>query len=88
LTAAGATRGVGGITHDSRRVRPGDLYAALPGGTYHGARFCAQAATAGAAAVLTDPAGKELAIRSGLPVFVVGDPRATLRGSTAARRRG
>jgi UDP-N-acetylmuramoyl-L-alanyl-D-glutamate--2,6-diaminopimelate ligase len=83
LTAAGGTRGVGGITHDSRRVRPGDLYAALPGGTYHGARFCAQAATAGAAAVLTDPAGKELAIRSGLPVFVVGDPRARL-GEVAA----
>jgi UDP-N-acetylmuramoyl-L-alanyl-D-glutamate--2,6-diaminopimelate ligase len=83
LTAAGAARGVGGITHDSRRVRPGDLYAALPGGTYHGARFCAQAATAGAAAVLTDPAGKELAIRSGLPVFVVGDPRVRL-GEVAA----
>jgi UDP-N-acetylmuramoyl-L-alanyl-D-glutamate--2,6-diaminopimelate ligase len=83
LTAAGGSRGVGGITHDSRRVRPGDLYAALPGGTYHGGRFCAQAATAGAAAVLTDPAGKELAIRSGLPVFVVGDPRARL-GEVAA----
>ena len=67
-----------GITHDSRRVRPGDLYAALPGATHHGARFCAQAASAGAAAILTDPAGKELAIRAGLPVFVVGDPRARL----------
>jgi UDP-N-acetylmuramoyl-L-alanyl-D-glutamate--2,6-diaminopimelate ligase len=83
LTAASGSRGVCGITHDSRRVRPGDLYAALPGGTYHGGRFCAQAATAGAAAVLTDPAGKELAIRSGLPVFVVGDPRARL-GEVAA----
>ena len=78
LTTASGTRGVCGITHDSRRVHPGDLYAALPGGTYHGGRFCAQAAAAGAAAVLTDPAGKELAIRSGLPVFVVGDPRARL----------
>jgi UDP-N-acetylmuramoyl-L-alanyl-D-glutamate--2,6-diaminopimelate ligase len=78
LTLAGGSRGVTGITHDSRRVRPGDLYAALPGATHHGARFCAQAASAGAAAVLTDPAGKELAIRSGLPVFVVGDPRARL----------
>ena len=37
-----------------------------------------QAAAAGAAAILTDPAGKELAIRSGLPVFVVADPRARL----------
>ena len=78
LTSASGSRGVSGITHDSRRVRPGDLYAALPGGNQHGARFCARAAAAGAAAVLTDPAGKELAIRSGLPVFVVGDPRARL----------
>jgi UDP-N-acetylmuramoyl-L-alanyl-D-glutamate--2,6-diaminopimelate ligase len=83
LTSASGSRGVCGITHDSRRVRPGDLYAALPGGNYHGGRFCAQAAAAGAAAVLTDPAGKELAIRSGLPVFVVGDPRARL-GEVAA----
>jgi UDP-N-acetylmuramoyl-L-alanyl-D-glutamate--2,6-diaminopimelate ligase len=72
------SRGVSGITHDSRRVHPGDLYAALPGATHHGARFCPQAASAGAAAILTDPAGKELAIRAGLPVFVVGDPRARL----------
>ena len=78
LTAASGSRGVCGITHDSRRVHPGDLYAALPGASYHGGRFCAQAAGAGAAAVLTDPAGKELAIRSGLPVFVVSNPRARL----------
>ncbi|HEY7431052.1 MAG TPA: UDP-N-acetylmuramoyl-L-alanyl-D-glutamate--2,6-diaminopimelate ligase [Streptosporangiaceae bacterium] len=67
-----------GITHDSRRVRPGDLYAALPGASHHGAGFCHQAAAAGAAAVLTDPAGKERACQSGLPVFVVSDPRARL----------
>ena len=78
LTAASASRGLSGMTHDSRRVRPGDLYAALPGGHHHGGRFCAQAASAGAAAILTDPGGKELAIRSGLPVFVVGDPRSRL----------
>jgi UDP-N-acetylmuramoyl-L-alanyl-D-glutamate--2,6-diaminopimelate ligase len=59
-------------------VQPGDLYAALPGSQHHGARFCVQAASAGAAAILTDPAGKELAIRSGLPVFVVSDPRSRL----------
>jgi UDP-N-acetylmuramoyl-L-alanyl-D-glutamate--2,6-diaminopimelate ligase len=59
-------------------VQPGDLYVALPGSQHHGGRFCAQAASAGAAAILTDPAGKELAIRSGLPVFVVGDPRSRL----------
>ena len=71
-------RGVTGITHDSRLVRPGDLYAALPGSRHHGARFCADAAAAGAVAVLTDPAGRDAAVASGLPVFVVGDPRSRL----------
>ena len=71
-------RGVSGITHDSSAVRPGDLYAALPGSRHHGAEFCREAAAAGAVAVLTDPAGRDRAIASGLPVFVVADPRARL----------
>lgn len=71
-------RGVTGITHDSADVQRGDLYAALPGSRHHGAEFCEQAAAAGAVAVLTDPAGRERAIRTGLPVFVVSDPRARL----------
>ena len=41
------------------------------------------AARAGAVAVLTDPSGRDSAIASGLPVFVVGDPRARL-GEIAA----
>ncbi len=69
---------VTGVTHDSRRVEPGDLYAALPGDHHHGARFCEQAAQAGAVAVLTDPAGRTRAQQCGLPVFVVADPRARL----------
>jgi len=76
-------RRVSGITHDSRAVRPGDLYAALAGSRYHGARFCGQAAAAGAVAVLTDPEGRNLAVRSGLPVLVVADPRSRL-GEVAA----
>jgi UDP-N-acetylmuramoyl-L-alanyl-D-glutamate--2,6-diaminopimelate ligase len=83
LTGLSGPTGVTGITHDSRLVRPGDLYAALPGSQVHGARFCAQAAAAGAAAVLTDPAGRDDAERSGLPAFVVADPRARL-GEVAA----
>ena len=70
--------GLTGITHDSRAVRPGDLYAALPGSTVHGSRFCEDAAVAGAVAVLTDPSGRDAAVRAGLPVFVVADPRARL----------
>jgi UDP-N-acetylmuramoyl-L-alanyl-D-glutamate--2,6-diaminopimelate ligase len=74
----GQPGGLTGITHDSRSVRPGDLYAALPGSTVHGARFCQAAAAAGAVAVLTDPSGREDAIAAGLPVFVVADPRGRL----------
>ena len=67
-----------GVTHDSRRVGPGDLYAALPGGNHHGAEFCQDAVSAGAVAVLTDPVGREPARECGVPVFVVTDPRARL----------
>jgi UDP-N-acetylmuramoyl-L-alanyl-D-glutamate--2,6-diaminopimelate ligase len=69
---------VSGVAHDSRRVRPGYLYAALPGRNHHGARFCDDAAVAGAVAVLTDQDGRSLAAHCGLPVFVVADPRARL----------
>ncbi|MFI1352206.1 UDP-N-acetylmuramoyl-L-alanyl-D-glutamate--2,6-diaminopimelate ligase [Streptomyces sp. NPDC020898] len=75
--------GVTGITHDSRAVRPGDLYAALPGARLHGADFVTQAAGLGAAAVLTDPTGAERAAATGLPVLVADDPRARM-GELAA----
>ncbi|MGV9943114.1 UDP-N-acetylmuramoyl-L-alanyl-D-glutamate--2,6-diaminopimelate ligase [Streptomyces sp. NPDC003401] len=74
---------VTGITHDSRAVRPGDLYAALPGARMHGADFATQAAGLGAVAVLTDPTGAERAAATGLPVLVVDDPRARM-GELAA----
>ncbi|MFF4831217.1 UDP-N-acetylmuramoyl-L-alanyl-D-glutamate--2,6-diaminopimelate ligase [Streptomyces sp. NPDC001315] len=74
---------VTGVTHDSRAVRPGDLYAALPGARAHGADFVVQAAGLGAVAVLTDPAGAERAAATGLPVLVVDDPRARM-GELAA----
>ncbi|MEV6402456.1 MULTISPECIES: UDP-N-acetylmuramoyl-L-alanyl-D-glutamate--2,6-diaminopimelate ligase [Streptomyces] len=74
---------VTGITHDSRAVRPGDLYAALPGARLHGADFATQAAGLGAVAVLTDPAGAERAAATGLPVLVVDDPRGQM-GELAA----
>jgi UDP-N-acetylmuramoyl-L-alanyl-D-glutamate--2,6-diaminopimelate ligase len=67
-----------GVTLDSRAVRPGDLYVALPGARVHGAAFCGDAVAAGAAAVLTDPDGRVRAASAGVPVFVVNDPRARL----------
>ncbi|MFJ6844765.1 UDP-N-acetylmuramoyl-L-alanyl-D-glutamate--2,6-diaminopimelate ligase [Streptomyces griseoluteus] len=78
-----ASVGVTGITHDSRAVRPGDLYAALSGARLHGADFAVQAAGLGAVAVLTDPAGADRAAATGLPVLVVEDPR-TEMGELAA----
>jgi UDP-N-acetylmuramoyl-L-alanyl-D-glutamate--2,6-diaminopimelate ligase len=67
-----------GLTLDSRSVKPGDLYVALPGARVHGAAFCADAVAAGAVAVLTDPDGRARAAASGVPVFVLADPRARL----------
>jgi UDP-N-acetylmuramoyl-L-alanyl-D-glutamate--2,6-diaminopimelate ligase len=75
---------VSGITHDSRQVRPGDLYAALPGAHTHGARFAAEAAAAGAIAVLTDATGSAQVVAAGLPAVVAQDPRAVM-GELAAR---
>ncbi|MFE0698506.1 UDP-N-acetylmuramoyl-L-alanyl-D-glutamate--2,6-diaminopimelate ligase [Streptomyces sp. NPDC058872] len=80
---APGTAEVSGITHDSRAVRPGDVYAALPGARTHGADFVAQAAGLGAVAILTDPTGADRAAATGLPVLVVEDPRGRM-GELAA----
>ncbi len=72
-----------GITLDSRDVRPGDLYAALPGARHHGASFAATAVAAGAVAILTDAAGETAACETGRPVLVVPDLRRHL-GDVAA----
>jgi len=73
---------VTGVTHDSSAVRPGDLYAALPGSRTHGAQFVADAARRGAVAVLTDRAGRAVVDVAddlpAIPVLVVDQPRAVL----------
>ncbi|MDF3360837.1 UDP-N-acetylmuramoyl-L-alanyl-D-glutamate--2,6-diaminopimelate ligase [Sulfitobacter sp. Ks41] len=62
LTArAGANPIITGIAVDSREVREGTLFAALPGSRVHGAEFIQYALRMGAAAVLTDAAGAKLA---------------------------
>ncbi len=69
---------VSGVTLSSRTVRPGDLYAALPGGRVHGADFVDQAQAAGAVAVLTDADGARRAAGCTVPLLVVEEPRARL----------
>jgi UDP-N-acetylmuramoyl-L-alanyl-D-glutamate--2,6-diaminopimelate ligase len=74
---------VSGISIDSRLVRPGDLYVALPGAHHHGAEFAAQAAQAGAVAILTDAAGHRMVNGVKLPVIVVAHPRQAMAGVAA-----
>jgi UDP-N-acetylmuramoyl-L-alanyl-D-glutamate--2,6-diaminopimelate ligase len=83
VAAADAGGVVTGVTLRAAEVRPGDLFAALPGARAHGADFVGQARAAGAAAVLTDPAGLERARAAGVPVLVHPQPRAVL-GTAAA----
>jgi UDP-N-acetylmuramoyl-L-alanyl-D-glutamate--2,6-diaminopimelate ligase len=71
-----------GVTLRAQDVRPGDLFAALPGSRMHGATFAGDAVSAGAAAVLTDPAGLLLLGDLSIPVLIAETPRALL-GSIA-----
>ncbi|WP_043650013.1 UDP-N-acetylmuramoyl-L-alanyl-D-glutamate--2,6-diaminopimelate ligase [Nocardia thailandica] len=73
-----ATVSVTGIEQRSNAVRPGDLFAALPGAHAHGARFAADAVARGAVAVFTDPAGAAEFGDLGVPVLVSERPRAVL----------
>ena len=78
---------LGGITIDSRAVKPGDLFAALPGSAVHGAAYIGAALGLGASAVLTDPAGAVIAAdvlaSSSAAVIIAEDARATLAAAAA-----
>lgn len=72
-----------GISLRSSAVQPGDLYAALPGARTHGARFAADAVSAGAVAVLTDSAARAQLETCGVPVLVAENPRQLLGALSA-----
>ena len=76
-----------GLTADSRAVRAGFLFAALPGTAAHGAAYIPAAIAAGASAILTDALGASLAQEAleGGPVAVVlaEDPREALARAAA-----
>lgn len=83
LTAAGGREArITGLTVDSRAVREGMLFAALPGVKVHGAAFIETALAQGAYAILTDAKGAALAAEALAPsdaaVIVAQDPRQTL----------
>ena len=76
-----------GITVDSRAVKDGFLFAALPGARMHGAEFIGPALRMGAAAVLTDAEGARIAgdalAASDAALVVAEDARAALSGAAA-----
>jgi len=72
---------ISGLTADSREVKPGYLFAALPGATLDGARFVPDALHAGAAAVLTTP---DAFVPDGVPVIRDPQPRRRLALLAAA----
>ncbi|MEW6647770.1 MAG: UDP-N-acetylmuramoyl-L-alanyl-D-glutamate--2,6-diaminopimelate ligase [Pseudomonadota bacterium] len=71
-----------GITLDSRKVRPGDLFIALGGSREHGAAYIAQAIERGAVAVLVD--GQSGDVSAAVPLVAVTGLRAKV-GHIAAR---
>ncbi len=88
LTARGGVDPVlSGITVDSRAVKDGFLFAALPGARMHGAEFTGPALRMGAAAVLTDTDGARIAAEvlagSGAALVVAEDAREALSGAAA-----
>ncbi|MEM7630829.1 MAG: UDP-N-acetylmuramoyl-L-alanyl-D-glutamate--2,6-diaminopimelate ligase [Pseudomonadota bacterium] len=86
LTARGqANPDITGIAVDSREVRDGYLFAAMPGSRMHGAEFVEFAVRMGASAVLTDVAGAAIAApHLGNAALVVTDaPREALARAAA-----
>jgi UDP-N-acetylmuramoyl-L-alanyl-D-glutamate--2,6-diaminopimelate ligase len=73
----GSDVAVSGITSGTRFVRPGDLFAGLPGAHVHGASYAPQAVEAGAVAVLTDEPGAAF-VPDGVPLLLVTDVRGRL----------
>ncbi len=88
LTAQGGREArVTGLSADSRQVKPGHLFAALPGSAVHGGEFITYALRMGASAVLTDRAGSGIAraelAASDAALVVTEDPRQTLAYAAA-----
>ncbi|WP_281984106.1 UDP-N-acetylmuramoyl-L-alanyl-D-glutamate--2,6-diaminopimelate ligase [Thalassorhabdomicrobium marinisediminis] len=83
LTArSGKNPQITGLTVDSREVQPGSLFFALPGARVHGGEFIQYALRMGAAAVVTDAQGAEIAAKelaeSAAALIVTDDPRGAL----------
>ncbi len=88
LTAAGGREvQITGLAVDSREVKDGYLFAAMPGSRVHGAEFIQYALRMGAVAVLTDSEGARIAAEvidaHDAALVVAQDPRGALAGAAA-----
>ncbi len=88
LTAMGGREAtVTGLSVDSRDVKPGHLFAALPGSKVHGGEFIKYALRMGAVAILTDRQGAEIAREelalADVAVVLAEDPRQALAYAAA-----
>lgn len=88
LTAQGGRRAdVTGLAVDSREVKDGYLFAALPGTRVHGGEFIQYALRMGATAILTDAEGARIAqaeLDAGNAALIIAeDPRQTLAYAAA-----
>ncbi len=88
LTAQGGREvPITGLAVDSRLVKPGYLFAALPGSKTHGAEFIQYALRMEASAILTDRAGAEIAkaelAASNAALVVAEEPRQALAYAAA-----
>jgi UDP-N-acetylmuramoyl-L-alanyl-D-glutamate--2,6-diaminopimelate ligase len=92
LAALGLTQGavirggevrLTGLAADSREVKPGHLFAALPGTNAHGAEYAAVALDRGAVAVLTDAEGAARLAGIGATLIIADNPRLALARAAA-----
>ncbi|NNE52701.1 MAG: UDP-N-acetylmuramoyl-L-alanyl-D-glutamate--2,6-diaminopimelate ligase [Sulfitobacter sp.] len=87
MASSGANPDISDLVVDSRAVRPGALFAAMPGTVVHGARFAAAAVADGAVAVLTDAEGARIAgdavRKAGAALILSDQPREALARTAA-----
>lgn len=88
LTAKGGREAqITGVTADSRKVKPGMLFAALPGSQIHGAAFIDAALRMEAGAILTDAEGaknaQEALEAADAAVIITAEPREALARAAA-----
>src|SRR6202162_5463581 len=77
IDARHAALDVTGVSADSRKIRPGDVFVAVSGANADGLRFVPDAVAAGAAAVLAERA-PDAPLSAGVPLVRVADARRAL----------